>query len=236
MTTWTAPYIDNCRDYLADVYINKFASVKYRPFLRQVRETVPLLEICLQSPESIYRSTIVADQHAWVVSRATDRYPVIATYALNACIGLVLYQPSKRVAALAHIDGLPGYSLVSARADGQEIDFDPAKRTVCNMLNRMQYLCDERQYDAYLIGGIYGLSEVMIHDLMGVLRLYGVTVQGRNLLGPDNQSRNICFDTRTGAFTHFDYLTNDSRCLITKCNIPKAVRASEAELDLTYAP
>jgi len=101
----------------------------------------------------------------------------------------------------------------------------------------------------YLIGGIFQLSEIMIYDILQCINNMAKTesefklnFRGRNLLGPENQSRNICLDTRTGKITYFDYILNAEVYINNldihniPSNIIKAPRVSEAFLDITYKP
>src|SRR5690606_16057176 len=121
----------------------------------------------------------------------------------------------------AHIDGLPGYSEISANEDGLKIDFDPVYENMKIMLKYVRKLCNTDELldiDYYLIGGIFDLSEVMIHDIINCLNNpnnkykfefeYKFFFKGRNILGPENQSRNICINTKNGSITYFDYMIN----------------------------
>jgi len=240
-------YHDNCHDYLKPYFLNTYAVAKYRALLYDISKTIPKIDICQDTPDDLYAEVIVADQHGVIFSHAHDIYPVLATYALNACVGLIMYVPTHHVASLAHIDGLPGYSKKSAIEDGVKIDFDPVQENITTMLKYIRTLCStsEKLYiDYYLIGGIFDLSEVMIHDIIECLneypnKKYQFTFKGRNILGPENQSRNICFNTKNGKITHFDYKTNyafysDYLENGLPINIIKAPRKSEALLDITY--
>lgn len=243
-------YHDNCHDYLKPFYLEKYAVPKYKPLLYEILKKIPKVDICEDTPFDLYRDIIVCDQHAVVFGHYKDIYPILATYALNACIGLLMYVPKIKLASLAHIDGLPGYSRESALADGLNIQFDPVYENINTILKYMRYLSDtdEIMYiDYYLIGGIFDLSEVMVNDIIECINKlsndkYHFIFKGRNILGPENQSRNICIDTRNGKITYFDYITNSEfyKNHITKDGIPiniiKAPRKSEAYLDITYIP
>lgn len=251
-------YHDNCHDYLKPRYLELYAVPEYKELLYQIAATIPKLNICTDTPEQTYIDIVVCDQHAVVLTCSTDTNPAIATYALNACIGLILYDPIHKVGALAHIDGLPGYSNQSAIDDGIKIDFSPVKLNLEIILRLFRGLTTRAgaqastnlSIDCYLVGGIFHLSEVMINDIMQTLdkftsdpkSLYTFTYRGRNLLGPENQSRNICLDTRTGLITHFDYDLNSHiyakyrRPDGLPINIIKAPHRSEAFVDVTYIP
>lgn len=250
MTTYSEQYHDNCHDYLKTLYLEKYAVSKYKKILYQIKNIVPKIDICQDTVCDDYGNIIVCDQHAVVFGHHNDIYPILATYALNACIGLVMHIPKYKVAALAHIDGLPGYSLESAINDGINIKYDPVYENINIILKILRNICNTTEVieiNYYLIGGIYGLSEVMVNDVTKCLDKYGgknyiFNFIGRNILGPDNQSRNICINTITGKITYFDYTMNreyyanninDNGLPI---NIIKAPRKSEAFLDITYLP
>lgn len=243
-------YHNNCHDYLKSFYLEKYAVSRYKPLLYRIKEKIPTLAICNEIAEHAYDNVIVCDQHAVVFGKAIDIYPILATYALNACIGLIMYVPKYQVAALAHIDGLPGYSMKSAIDDGLDINFDPIYENLTIILKYLRNLCQTQtilQIEYYLVGGIFDLSEVMIHDIIKTIhqypdKQYQFTFVGRNLLGPENQARNLCIDTRTGKIKYFDYMANMEfyGVLVNKNGLPiniiKAPRISEAYLDITYVP
>ena len=245
-------YHKNCHDYLKPLYIERYAVPKYKNMLYQIRNKIPKINICQDTPIQAYGETLVCDQHAMIFGHHSDIFPILATYALNACIGLLLYLPHFKVGCLCHIDGLPGYSKKSAREDGIKINFDPVTLNMNLILESIRKIClpfnlpPILDIDYYLIGGIYELSEVMIHDIIECINKYSLkhrfNFRGRNLLGPENQSRNICFDLRTGLMSHFDYLENSEfhAKYANKDGIPmniiRAGRKSDAILDITYVP
>jgi hypothetical protein len=242
-------YHDNCHDYLKKVFVDKYSSRRYQNLIEGIRDKIPLIEICALTPKDVYVDTVVCDQHAVIFSHHLDAYPVLATYALNACVGLIIYEPRFNIGSLAHIDGLPGYSIYSAMIDGLDIKFDPIKEnvlTILHHLRRMKPLETTFEFDFYLVGGIFDLSEIMINDIIACLLSlnepnHSFTFKGRNLLGPENQSRNICFDTRSGEFSYFDFMDNvevykNHLRDYLPMNIIKAPRKSEALLDVTYVP
>ncbi|XWV25623.1 putative chemotaxis protein ched [Tupanvirus deep ocean] len=241
-------YHDNCHDYLKPIYLEKYAVPKYKPLLYNIRQKIPKLNICEDTPFELYGEIIVCDQHAVIFSHHKDVYPVLATYALNACVGLVMYVDKYKVATLAHIDGLPGYSKQSAILDGLNIDFDPVYENIKIILKYIRSLCNTNEninIEYYLVGGIFDLSEVMVHDIIECINKFDKSnfnfeFKGRNILGPENQSRNICIDTKTGKITYFDYTVNSDYYANHRkadgipINIIKAPRKSEAFLDITY--
>ena len=244
-------YHNNCHDYLKPFYLERYAVPKYKKLLYEIKDKIPKLDICREMPIDLYADTIVCDQHAVIFGQAEDIYPVLATYALNACVGLIMYVPEFNVAALAHIDGLPGYSKESAKSDGIKIDFDPVQENIKMILAYIRDLCETDKpilIEYYLVGGIFELSEIMINDIidcisnMGKKEEYQFEFKGRNLLGPENQSRNIGLDTKTGKIFYFDYITNSEMYanFRNKDNLPaniiKANRESELLLDVTYFP
>lgn len=247
---YTEKYHDNCHDYLKKVYLEKYAAVKYKKLLYEIQRQIPKINICEETPIQVYTDIIVCDQHAVIFGHNADIYPALATYALNACVSLILYIPQFKIAALAHIDGLPGYSNKSANDDGLNIDFDPIHENIKIILKKLRQMAtttDLINIKYYLIGGIFDLSEVMINDIIKCINEvsgyeYNFIFKGRNILGPENQSRNICFDTRNGKITYFDYITNLEVYLNNlgtnglPVNIIKAPRISEAILDITYEP
>lgn len=235
-------YHENCHDYLKKVYLEKYAEKKYKPFLYQLKEKIQKINICNEIAYAKYGKIIVCDQHAVVFGHHLDKYPILATYALNACVGLVLYLPEFKIGCLAHIDGLPGYSRTSAIGDGIDIKFDPVKENVKHMLRYLRKLCNSDKkilINYYLIGGIFGMSEVMIYDIIECIN--GMTehnfyfnFKARNVLGPENQTRNICIDMCDGKIYYFDYVTNFEYYSSNPTNIIKAPRLSDALLDVTY--
>lgn len=246
-------YHDNCHDFLKKTYLEKYANQKYKNFLYDIKNKIPVVNICHELHTDQYSKTIICDQHAVIFGHKADINPILATYALNACVGLVLYSAKYGVGALAHIDGLPGYTQKSALEDNISINFSPVEKNIQLILTNLEMIAKHKsdkkfELDFYLVGGIYGLSEVMIHDIIEtLLRLqdsgnYIFNFRGRNILGPENQSRNICIDIRTGEVLHFDYVTNSEFYDGNKntdnlpFNIVPAPRKSEAFLDVTYKP
>lgn len=244
-------YHDNCHDYLKKFYLEKYTVDKYKSLLYEIKENIPILRICDEINFEDYAKVVVCDQHAVVFGHYLDVNPILATYALNACVGLVIYIPKYKIGCLAHIDGLPGYSQQSAIEDGIHITIDPIEENLKLIMNKMENIIGQSiktQIDFYLIGGIFGLSEVMIHDILQCIKnfkkRYGYQFRfcGRNLLGPDNQSRNICLDLDTGIISYFSYLSNSEfygkhrNSDNTPINVIRAPRTSEAYLDITYMP
>ena len=251
-------YHDNCHDYLGTFYLEKYALVTYKPLLVKIMEKIPKINICNEMSEHLYHKIIVCDQHAVVFGYDSDVFPILATYALNACIGLVMYAPLYKISALAHIDGLPGYSLKSAKLENVDVDFCPVTANINIMLDRIRLLAkttDKEKIDIkyYLIGGIFDMSEIMINDIIECInnianmnnknnKQYKFIFAGRNLLGPENQSRNICINSANGKITYFNYITNSEIYHMNRSkdglpiNIIKAPRKSEAMLDITYCP
>lgn len=243
-------YHDNCHDYLKPLYLEKYAVSRFKPLLYEISKKIPKINICEETPYDMYADIIVCDQHAVIFGHCMDIFPILATYALNACVGLIMYTPKFKIASLAHIDGLPGYSNKSAIEDGLNIDFDPVHENIKIMLEYIRFLSETAEIidiEYYLVGGIFDLSEVMINDIIECLQKIGddrykFLFCGRNILGPENQSRNICIDTRTGKITYFDYLMNSEfyQKHINEKGIPiniiNAPRKSEAFLDITYIP
>lgn len=243
-------YHDNCFDYLKEYYLQKYLLQQYLYFFRSVRDKIPLLNICNFTTEDIYKDIIVCDQHAVIFTHHEDKYPVLATYALNACVGLLLYEPNLKIGSLAHIDGLPGYSKQSAIDDGLNIHFNPVQLNISIILRKLMCMkyAPSYHFDYYLVGGIFDMSEIMVYDIVEeLIRIHNekpslnFNFKGRNLLGPENQSRNICFDTRSGEIAYFDFIANatfysDNYVDELPGNILKAPRKNEALLDITYEP
>lgn len=244
-------YHNNCHDYLRMYYLERYAVKKYIPLLYEINEKIPKLNICTEMPIEYYANTIVCDQHAVIFGHHNDIYPILATYALNACIGLIMFSKEYGIGCIAHIDGLPGYSKESALEDGLNIDIDPVTENIKNILKYLRFLSGSNKIihlDYYLVGGIFDLSEVMINDIINCINNihdnnYILHLKGRNLLGPENQCRNISIDTRTGKIYYFDYLSNaefyftsESKTNKLPKNIIKAPRKSEIFLDITYVP
>ena len=242
-------YHDNCHDYLKAFYLERYAIPKYKNLLYQIKDKIPKINICNETEKNLYADIIVCDQHAVIFGKNNDIFPILSTYALNACIGLVLYIPANKIGCLAHIDGLPGYSKQSAIDDGLNINFDPIEENMKIILKKLRNLAQTNaviNIDYYLIGGIFDMSEIMVNDIIncinGIDNKYNFTFKGRNIMGPENQSRNICLNTKNGMITYFDYIANSEFYANNRnanglaMNIIKAPRKSEAMLDITYEP
>lgn len=243
-------YHDNCHDYLKALYVEKYAMPQYKKLLYQIKEKIPKINICNDTDEHLYTDIIICDQHAVIFAHHADIFFAISTYALNACVALVLYISEYKIGCMTHFDGLPAYSKTSAINDGLEINFDPIEENMKIILRKLRNLAQTNitlNIDYYLIGGIFGMSEVMINDIIACVNRinkneYRFTFKGRNILGPENQSRNICLNTRNGKITYFDYVLNSEIYVNNRndeglpMNIIKAPRKSEAFLDITYEP
>ena len=244
-------YHDNCHDYLKQIYLDKYAIPKYKDLLYQIKEKIPKVNICTETDNHLYADIIVCDQHAVVFGHHLDIYYAVATYALNACVALVLYLSDYKIGCMTHFDGLAAYSKQSAIDDGLPINFNPIEENMKIILKKLRNLAQTNakiNIDYYLIGGIFDMSEVMINDIIECINninnknQYVFAFKGRNILGPENQSRNICLDTRTGKITYFDYIANSEFYRKKRnqqglpINIIKAPRKSEAFLDITYEP
>lgn len=250
ITTFTEKYHNNCHDYLSNYYIERYALKEYIPLLYSIEKNIKLLTICdFIEDKNMYREMIVCDQHAVIFTHNEDINPIISTYALNACIGLLIYEPKLKIASLSHIDGLPGYSNKSALRNNINITYSPVKKNIDSIITLLMYMKDpveKYDFEYYLIGGIFGMSEIMIHDIIENINQrnnnkYSFVFKGRNLLGPINQSRNICFDTRTNKFYNFKSLDNAQEYLNNinvKTRLPSNIifgnKLKETSLDVTY--
>lgn len=241
-------YHSNCHDYLKKYYLDLYAAPVYKQMLLNIKKKIPIVNICAIIQKN-YEKVIVCDQHAFIVTHYNDKYPIIATYALNACVGLLMYVKDYGVCSLAHIDGLPGYSIKSATNDNIKIDYDPVRKNILNILKKMRQMCQTNniiKVEYYLVGGIFGLSEIMVHDIIECINdinernNYIITFVGRNIMGPENQSRNVCIDSRTGEISYFDFILNTENYNTRRndrglpINIIKAPYKSKGLLDLTY--
>lgn len=235
---------NNVHDYLKAIYLELYAIPKYKNILYDIKKNIPVLSICNRTDAANYSKIIVCDQHVVIFGRYDDQYPVFGTYGLNACICLIFYLPKYKIGSMAHIDGLPGYSKESAIADGLNIHFDPALENIKLIVYYLETICGTKnglEIDFYLIGGIFNLSEIMINDiLLAINKLNGKKHKfffcGRNLLGPENQARNICFNLESGQITHFDFLDNIELLKDSDTMMPKASRKYDSFLDITYLP
>jgi len=241
-------YHDNCHDYLKTVYLSQYTMPGYLNIITNIKKSIPIIHICDETSDQLYGHTIVCDQHGVIFSHYQDIYPILATYALNACLGLILYIPKLKIGCVAHFDGLPAYSKESAQSDGIKLNFDPVTENIKIILGNIRLMApkvNRFDIDVYLIGGMFNLSEIMINDMINCIKkfngkIFQFNFKGRNLLGPENQTRNICLDTATGKITHFDFLTNLEvhKNNLNQNNLPmniiKAPRKSEAFLDITY--
>lgn len=242
-------YHDNCHDYLKRYYIERYASKEYKNLLYVIIKRIPKLDICDETNPNDYDKIIVCDQHAVIFGASCHQKSILATYALNSCIGLIMYAPAYRVGSVSHFDGLPGYSKEHAREDGLDISFSPVQYNIDVILRKIRSYCktdDNILIQFYLVGGIFDLSEVMIHDILYYLSSidsrYRFDFRGRNLLGPENQSRNICLNTMNGKITHFDIFDNSEKYLYQRSdegiadNIISAPYINAAILDVTWLP
>lgn len=243
-------YHDNCHDYLKKIYLELYAAPKYKSLLYEIKDKIPKINICNELDYDSYGEIIVCDQHAVIFGHHNDIFPILATYAVNACIALIFYIPAYKVASVAHIDGLPGYSNKSAIDDNININFDPVYENISLIINKLKNLINTKnkiKIDYYLIGGIFDLSEIMVNDIIACINKFDdnqciFTFKGRNILGPENQTRNICIDSRNGKINYFDYVINSEFYMNhtnnegMPMNIIKAPRKSEALLDITYEP
>ena len=245
-------YHDNCHDYLKKLYLEVYANPKYKSFLYEIKDKIPKLNICTDIDNLMYSEVIVCDQHGVIFSHHKDIFPILATYALNACVGLIIYEPKYKVASISHFDGLPAYSKESAINDNIDIDYDPVQTNITTIINILRGIVEVSpneilNFEYYLVGGIFELSEVMIYDIIKCINTlsnsHNVFVfKGRNILGPENQTRNICINTNDGSITHFDYVSNaefyadDNQGSDLPLNIIKSPRKSEALLDINYRP
>jgi hypothetical protein len=239
---------DNCLDYLAPYYIKQYSEERYQQFLLDLALRVPIINFCQQMIQSDYLRTIVCDQHAIIISHNEDPFPIMSTYALNACIGLILYEPKYHIGVIGHFDGLPGFSQESSIEDGIVIDYDPFASNMGAIMNRVNLMTNSSipyyNFDCYLIGGVYGLSETMIHDMFTYLdnkfRDAKFNFVGRNLLGPDNESRNIALSTFDGKLYYFDYIENyvehgnSAKNIISAPHLRTPVDEKYTMMDLTY--
>jgi len=241
---------DNCLDYLAPYYIKQYGEERYQNFLLQLAQDVPIINFCQQMDQADYLRTIVCDQHATIISHYKDPYPFISTYALNACIGLILYEPTYHIGIVCHFDGLPGFSQRSANEDGIIIDYDPFITNMKNIMDQLNYVTDGKikylNFNTHLIGGVYGLSETMIHDIYNYLNNKFSNARfnfvGRNLLGPENESRNIALSTIDGKLYYFDYVENymahggHAKNIIASPHLKDPVNEKYTMMDITYIP
>lgn len=206
---------DNCWDYLYPLYISRYCDESYVELINFVRKNVPKISLGIDTPVEQYRDIIVCDQHSVIITCSRDTNPIMATYALNACVSLVLYDRKNKYGSLSHFDGMVGYR-VKITKDKYTYKHSPMYKEICRTLSIIRKLSGQEgtlDIEYYVIGGTFGLSELLIHDLIYCMteldkNLYNASFSGRNILGPKNQVRNFCFDTRLGTFSHFDYIYN----------------------------
>lgn len=250
MMVYKESYHDNCKDYLKKSYIEKFSPKKYKQTLFNISKIIPIIDICTDISPNSYEKTIVCDQHAVIFTDNKDKYTILATYALNACVGLIMYVKEEKIGSIAHMDGLPAYSKLDALDDGIDIDYDPVDYNILFMLNKIAILSKNKSVlniDFYLIGGVFELSEIMIYSILCSIGkfnhkiidnvLYNFNFVGRNLLGPINQSRNICLDISNGKIFHFDFMDNSEYYgQKIPSNIIRGEKINSGKLDMTYFP
>lgn len=225
---------DNCHDYLKPMYIESWAPKEYKDLFYTIANYIPKLNICTEMTFPDYGLAVICDQHAMIFGQASGTKPILATCALNACVSLIIYCPTKKVGVVSHFDGLPGYHQNSAKFAGLDPGFDPVKLNVSMMLRKIN---SHGLLDIYLVGGVYGLSETMVQDILAfILTLPNIQLKGRNLMGPVNQSRNVALDTRDGTIKYFDIIENSTWQHQNQAsdNRPKALNKHPALLDITW--
>lgn len=227
---FTKEYHDNCHDFLKPLYIEMYAMTESKKFLYEIANYVPKLNICTDMSD--YDKVVVCDQHAVILGASTTDKPILATYALNACVALVIYCPDHKIGAMTHFDGLPAYFKSTAEKAGQIYDFDPIAVNLGMIFSKLENSVKPKPLGClkvWLVGGVFGLSELMIRDLVTYLAesKEKIKLKGRNLLGPINQSRNIALDLRDGSIKYFDILEYHEE-------ITKAPYKHSALLDITY--
>lgn len=226
---FTKEYHDNCHDFLKPLYIELYAMPGSKAFLYEISNYVPKLDICSEMKD--YDKTVVCDQHAVIMGTSTSDKPILATYALNSCIALVMYSPAHKIGAMTHFDGLPAYFKSTAALAGQKLSFDPIVVNMGMIIEKLKnHAKAPLDLKVWLVGGVFGLSELMLRDLITYLaevKDVKIRLKGRNLLGPINQSRNIALDLRDGSIKYFDILEYGGE-------ITKAPYTHPALLDITY--
>jgi hypothetical protein len=247
-----AKYIPNCIDYNHEAYQSYMLNDKINDIFDIINK-IPSINFCNLLPNNLFKKLILSDQHAVVISNNNDKYPIIGTFSLNACIGLILYEAEYKIGCVMHMDGLPAYSKESAIKEGNNINFDPINENIVKVikifhelvnvqLNNINNTNDKKilNINVNIIGGLFGMSEIMVIDIYNCLKKswidYNIkfNIIGKNLFGPDNQMRNIALDTDTGKLYTFDYFINhyytDSK------NIIPAKKDNKYLLDVTYIP
>jgi chemotaxis receptor (MCP) glutamine deamidase CheD len=202
----------NCTDFLDDGFIED-ALDEYRLKLELIKRNVKPFDYCQPMEEDMYDKLIIGWQHTIVISHALDKYPIVGTYGLNSCVSLILYEPNYKIGVVTHFDGLPGWSQATHQRRGYKLEFDPLKYNIGNALAHVYKIIGDNTYssklefDVYIVGGIYRMSEVTIVDIYELItkKFENVVfnIKGRNLLGHDNQKRNVAIDTRTGELYRF---------------------------------
>lgn len=207
-------HVDNCIDYLHIHMIKKYSDSSLLPVMKEIKHTVKKINVCEILPEDFFGLNVVVSQHCFGVTSHDNKYPIISTDSLNSCVGLILYEPTLKICSIAHFDGLPGYTKESVIKElGNVINYSPVHKNIGTMIDEMKKKNKAERYnfDVYMVGGIFVLSERSIVDIYQTLKSWqdkSVTFKfsGRNLLGPINSRRNISFDTRTGKIYNFDIL------------------------------
>lgn len=231
---------DNCHDYLKPFYIEIYSDKRFKVLLYEIASRVDTLNICTELSRYDYEKVVLCDQHAFVTGRGDSNKPLLATYGINVCMSLILYAPGFNVGCVSHFDGLPGYSKESATKHDYKLSFSPVKRNIDAMLSSVRKCCNAKGkilVDFYLVGGIFNMSEVMLHDILEYLasiqgKEYQLVFKGRNIMGPENQARNVCLDTRCGSIRHYDIIISG------EYNVSPMIEASnnsEALLDATWS-
>ena len=202
---------DNCIDYANQYNMDKIEE-KYQARIKDIIDKVPVINFCNHfDHKSLYPKTLEVDQHAYIITHAQDRFPIIATNSLCPCVSFIAYEPALRVGCLTHIDGLPAYSKESLIDDEIELDYIPLEYNMKAIIDGMKIDANSEtlNLDIYLIGGTSTLSPSVVIDIYDYINSYKndkiiLNLKGRNILGPDNQSRSVALDTRDGKLYYFD--------------------------------
>lgn len=128
------------------------------------------------SPKSSYSGsldtvvTVVQKEYA-IISASKGDKKIANTFGLADCIGLTLYDKDKKVAAVAHIDGLTN-----------------VRDSVVRILEGLS-VAGGHNYEARLFGG-YKTSAKQLLDIVTVLKQKGVQIVEADIL-ENAESRNI---------------------------------------------
>lgn len=124
------------------------------------------------------------------VTIAQDPKPILVTYGLLNCVGLVGFNENQRIGFVMHYQ--------------DNTDVDKAFGVLLYNLSRLTK-GQQRTFKVRIAGGLSGMSEKLVSKLKAKLQVpirddIRFEIKAENVLGHVLEGRNIGIDTRTGGF------------------------------------